>query len=64
MHIAAASQLQVPVRLYNQAGQLVSQQSFMRDGDYLIPSDIVPGIYVLQGLNGSQTSSVKITVKR
>ena len=64
LHIAAASQLQVPVRLYNQAGQLVSQQSFMRDGDYLIPSDIVPGIYVLQGLNGSQTSSVKITVKR
>ena len=64
LHIAAASRLQVPVRLYNQAGQLVSQQSFMRDGDYLIPSDIVPGIYVLQGLNGSETSSVKITVKR
>lgn len=64
LHIAAASQLQVPVRLYNQAGQLVCQQSFMRDGDYLIPSDIAPGIYIMQGLNGSETSSIKITVKR
>ncbi|MBR1932255.1 MAG: T9SS type A sorting domain-containing protein [Prevotella sp.] len=63
LHIAAASQLQVPVRLYSQAGQLVYSQSFMRDGDYLIPASIAPGIYVMQGLNGRETSSVKIVVK-
>lgn len=63
MHIAAASQLQVPVRLYNQAGQMVYSQSFMRDGDYEIPANIVPGIYVMQGVNGSESSTVKIMVK-
>ena len=63
LRIAAASHLQVPVRLFNQNGQMVYSQSFMRDGDYMIPADIVPGIYVLQGINGRETHSVKIMVK-
>ena len=63
LRIAAASRLQVPVRLFNQNGQIVYSQSFMRDGDYMIPADIVPGIYVLQGINGRETHSVKIMVK-
>ena len=63
LRIAAASRLQVPVRLFNQNGQMVYSQSFMRDGDYMIPADIVPGIYVLQGINGRETHSVKIIVK-
>ena len=63
LRIAAASRLQVPVRLFNQNGQMVYSQSFMRDGDYMIPADIVPGIYVLQGINGRETHSVKIMVK-
>ena len=63
LRIAAASQLQVLVRLFNQNGQMVYSQSFMRDGDYLIPADIVPGIYVMQGVNGRETHSVKIMVK-
>lgn len=63
LHIAAASQLQVPVRLYNQAGQLVCSQSFMRDGDYEIPANLVPGVYVMQGMNGNESATVKIIVK-
>ena len=63
IHIAAASRLQVPVRLFNASGQFVCSQSFMRDGDYEIPADIAPGIYVMQGVNGSETSSVKLIVK-
>ncbi len=63
LRIAAASRLQVPVRLFNQNGQIVYSQSFMRDGDYMIPADIVPGIYVLQGINGREIHSVKIMVK-
>ena len=63
MHITAASQLQVPVRLFNVSGQLVYSQSFMRDGDYEIPADIAPGVYIMQGVNGSETSSVKIVIK-
>ena len=63
MHIAAASQLQVQVRLCNAAGQVVYAQSFMRDGDYHIPADIQPGLYIMQGRNGRETSSVKIVVK-
>ena len=63
IHIAAASQLQVPVRLFNTNGQMVYSQSFMRDGDYEIPFNIAPGIYVMQGVNGSETSSVKLIVK-
>ena len=63
LHIAAASQLQVPVRLYSSSGQLVDQQSFMRDGDYEIPATLTPGLYIMQGVNGSETSSAKIIVK-
>ena len=63
LRIAAASQLQVPVRLYSASGQLLRQQSFMRDGDFLIPASIPSGMYVLQGLNSGEMSSVKIIVK-
>ena len=63
LHIAAASQWQVPVRLYSASGQLVYSQSFLREDDYEIPADIAPGIYIMQGVNGSETSSVKIIVK-
>ena len=63
LNIAAATQLQVQVCLYNAAGQMVYAQSFMRDGDYQIPADIAPGLYVMQGRNGSETSSVKMVVK-
>ncbi|MCR4809441.1 MAG: hypothetical protein K5896_06245 [Prevotella sp.] len=63
LHIGGATQLQVPVRLYTYSGKLVCQQSFMRDGDFLMPTDIMPGLYILQAVNGRETASVKIVVK-
>ena len=63
MHITAASRLQVPVRLFDGSGRLVYSQSFLRDGDYHIPTNITPGIYIMQGINGKETSSVRIIVK-
>jgi len=63
LHIGAATQLQVPVRLFTYGGKLVCQQSFMRDGDFLVPADIVPGLYILQATSGGDTASVKIVVK-
>ena len=63
LRLGAVSQWQVPVRLFNAAGQMVYSQSFLRDGDYEIPADIAPGIYLLQAVNGSETASVKIVVK-
>ena len=53
----------MPVRLYSASGQLVYSQSFLREGDYEIPANIAPGMYIMQGVNGSETSSVKIVVK-
>ena len=53
----------MPVRLFNASGQFVCSQSFLRNGDYEIPADIVPGIYILQGENGGETCSVKLVVK-
>jgi hypothetical protein len=64
LHITAASHLQVQVRLYSAGGQLVHAQSFMRDGDFPIPATARPGIYILQGVNGSETASTKIIVKQ
>lgn len=63
LHISAVTQLQVPVRLYTYGGSLVYQQSFMRDGDFMVPTDIVPGMYIMQAVNGGETASVKIVVK-
>ena len=63
LHITAASQLMVPVRLVDTSGKVVYQQSLMHDGDYQIPSDITPGLYVMQAFNGGQTASVKIIIK-
>ena len=63
LHITAVTQWQVPVRLFNASGQFVCSQSFLRNGDYEIPADIVPGIYILQGENGGETCSVKLVVK-
>jgi hypothetical protein len=53
----------VPVRLYDTTGRLICQQSLLHDGNYEIPSNLVPGMYVMQGINGGETSSVKIFVK-
>ena len=63
LRIAAAQQLQIPVRLYSAGGKMVSSQSFLRDGDFLIPADIAPGLYILQAANGCETASAKIVVK-
>ena len=63
LHIAGATQLQVPVRLFTAGGQVVCSQSFMREGDFRVPADLQPGLYVMQGVNGGETSSVKIVVK-
>ena len=63
LHITAASQWQVPVRLYNTSGQMVCSQSFLRDGDFEVPADITPGLYVLQAVNGNETASAKLVVK-
>ena len=63
LHLKAASQWQVPVRLYTYGGKLVCQQSFMRDGDFMVPANILPGMYILQAVNGGEIASVKIIVK-
>lgn len=63
LHITAVSHWQVPVQMFNQAGQLVYQQSFLHDGDFYIPADVSPGLYVLKASDGREKSSVKITVK-
>ena len=63
LHIMAASQLQVPVRLIDQGGRMVYSQSLMRDGLYTIPVSIAPGVYIMQALNGRETATTKIVVK-
>jgi len=63
IHIKGASSLQVPVRLYSSSGQLVYSQSFLRDGDYQLPSQLSSGVYVLQALSGGQKATAKIVVK-
>ena len=63
LHITAASQLMVPVRLVDTAGNVVYQQSLLHDDDYQIPADIMPGLYIMQAINGRQTASAKIIIK-
>lgn len=63
LHITAASQWMVAVRLYDAAGRMVCQQSLMHDDFYDIPADIPSGLYLMQGLNGKETASVKIVIK-
>ena len=63
LHITAASQLMVPIRLVDSSGNIVYQQSMLHDDNYQIPADITPGLYVLQALNGRQQASVKIIIK-
>lgn len=63
LHITAASQLMVPVRLIDTSGNVVYQQSLLHDGNYEIPGDITPGLYIMQALNGGQSASVKIIIK-
>ncbi len=63
IHITGAARLQVQVRLYNNGGQLVGAQSFMRDGSYHVPADLQPGLYIMQARQQNETASVKIVVK-
>lgn len=63
VHLAAASQYQVPVVMYSANGKAVYSQSFMRDGDYQVPSNLASGVYILKAFNGRETSSVKVIVR-
>jgi hypothetical protein len=63
LNFTAASQLQVPVRLVDDAGRVVCQQSLLRNGYYDIPTDIKPGLYILQAFCNGQKASVKVIVK-
>lgn len=63
IRIGAATRLQVPVRMFDASGRLVYQQSFMRDGDFQVPSDIAAGMYILQAVCGDKKASAKIIVK-
>ena len=63
LHISGAAQWQIPVRMYDYSGKLVYQQSFLHDGDLMVPANILPGMYILQAVNGSETASTKIVVK-
>ena len=63
IHMTAVSQWQIPVQLYSQSGQLVYQQGFLHDGDFLVPADIAPGLYILKGVNGTESHSVKLVVR-
>lgn len=64
LNIRAAGSLHVYVRMYSSSGSLVHVQSFMRDGNFDIPSGLAPGMYVLHAGNGNATSSVKIMVTK
>ena len=63
LHITAAQQLQVQVRLYSAGGQLACAQSFMRDGAFHVPATLTPGVYILQASNGHESASAKISVR-
>lgn len=63
VNLKAAGQYQVPVVMYSAAGTPIYSQSFMRDGDYHIPTHVTPGLYILRASNGHESSSVKIVVK-
>lgn len=63
LHLTAVSHWQVPVQMFNQAGQLVYQQSFLHDGDFNVPTDVAPGFYILQATDGREKASLKIVVK-
>ena len=54
---------QIPVQLYNAAGTLVYQHSFLRDGVLPLPANLTPGMYILRALDHGQTATAKIVVK-
>lgn len=62
--IRAAGRLHIQVRMYSASGTLVHAQSFMRDGNLNVPSQLSPGMYILQADNGSDKASVKIMVTK
>jgi len=63
LHITGASQYQIPVRMIAMSGEPVYQESLLRNGDYHIPSDVAPGMYILQAYNAGESASTKIIVK-
>lgn len=63
IEFTGASQWMVQVRMCGMDGRVVYAQSLFRNGAYHIPSDVVPGMYVLQAQNGSEKASVKVIVE-
>lgn len=53
----------IPVQLYSLSGQLLLNQSMVRDGNITIPSFATPGVYVLRASTKKEKASVKIIVK-
>ena len=54
---------QIPVQLYNAAGQLLHQQSLLRSGDFELPDMLPAGIYVLRTTDGHRQATARIVVQ-
>ena len=54
---------QIPVQLYNAAGSLIYQHSFLRDGVLPLPANLAPGMYILRAMDHGQQATAKIIVK-
>lgn len=53
---------QIPVQIYNAAGSLVYQHSFLRDGVLPLPANLSPGLYILRALDHGKQATAKIVV--
>ena len=63
LRITGGQSLQVQVAMYDMNGRAVYSQSFLREGNYEIPANAAPGMYILHGYSGKEKASAKIIVK-
>ena len=50
------------IELYNAAGSLIYQHSFLRDGALPLPANLAPGMYILRAQDRNQTATARIIV--
>ena len=61
--LTAVQNWQVPVQLLTATGQLLEQRSFLRNGDFPLPTSLTPGIYILRAMDGRRQATARIMVR-
>ena len=62
LHFEGVCKAMLQVRLHAADGRVIKAQSFLKDGNFSIPSGLTKGLYILEAHDHGNTSAMKLFI--